>query len=223
MTWAGGATRRGQEDRRDAAARCPGDHRCGQRGDRRAAQPGDRHPGGSTSCAIPARLQRVGDGQPRRGRRCGTSTRASRGVHQLRWPARRPRLSARRRPARRPARSPGARCSRCCRSATARVIMTLTGRAAEEQAFLNGFSPVCDPARSAPGRFPQVSGLKVDVPLRRARRRSSTACGRHRTARRCRRPRSGRPTRSGSSPTTSCTPVATATRPSQPDRRAAAG
>ncbi len=39
------------------------------------------------------------------------------------------------------------------------VILTLTG-AQLEQAFLNGFSPVCNPA-IATGRFPQVSGLRV--------------------------------------------------------------
>ena len=39
------------------------------------------------------------------------------------------------------------------------VIETLTG-AQLEQAFLNGFSPVCDPT-IATGRFPQVSGLEV--------------------------------------------------------------
>lgn len=39
------------------------------------------------------------------------------------------------------------------------VIETLTG-AQLEQAFLNGFSPFCNPA-IATGRFPQISGLKV--------------------------------------------------------------
>jgi 2',3'-cyclic-nucleotide 2'-phosphodiesterase (5'-nucleotidase family) len=39
------------------------------------------------------------------------------------------------------------------------VIMTLTG-AQLEQAFLNGFSPVCNPA-IATGRFPQLSGMRV--------------------------------------------------------------
>jgi 2',3'-cyclic-nucleotide 2'-phosphodiesterase (5'-nucleotidase family) len=39
------------------------------------------------------------------------------------------------------------------------VIETLTG-AQLQQAFLNGFSPFCNPAIST-GRFPQVSGLKV--------------------------------------------------------------
>jgi 2',3'-cyclic-nucleotide 2'-phosphodiesterase (5'-nucleotidase family) len=39
------------------------------------------------------------------------------------------------------------------------VILTLTG-AQLEQAFINGFSPFCNPAIST-GRFPQVSGLKV--------------------------------------------------------------
>jgi 2',3'-cyclic-nucleotide 2'-phosphodiesterase (5'-nucleotidase family) len=41
------------------------------------------------------------------------------------------------------------------------VILTLTG-AQLEQAFLNGFTPFCDPAfTGGTGRFPQVSGLKV--------------------------------------------------------------
>lgn len=40
------------------------------------------------------------------------------------------------------------------------VILTLTG-AQLEQAMLNGFSPVCDP-NIATGRFPQVSGLKLE-------------------------------------------------------------
>jgi 2',3'-cyclic-nucleotide 2'-phosphodiesterase (5'-nucleotidase family) len=39
------------------------------------------------------------------------------------------------------------------------VILTLTG-AQLEAAFLNGFSPVCNPA-IATGRFPQVSGLRA--------------------------------------------------------------
>ena len=40
------------------------------------------------------------------------------------------------------------------------VILTLTG-AQLTAALLNGFSPVCDPL-IATGRFPQVSGLKID-------------------------------------------------------------
>jgi 2',3'-cyclic-nucleotide 2'-phosphodiesterase (5'-nucleotidase family) len=41
------------------------------------------------------------------------------------------------------------------------VILTLTG-AQLQQAFVNGFSPNCDPAfASLTGRFPQISGLKV--------------------------------------------------------------
>ena len=39
------------------------------------------------------------------------------------------------------------------------TILTLTG-AQLEQAFLNGFSPKCDPSINT-GRFPQISGLKV--------------------------------------------------------------
>jgi 2',3'-cyclic-nucleotide 2'-phosphodiesterase (5'-nucleotidase family) len=41
------------------------------------------------------------------------------------------------------------------------VILTLTG-AQLEQAFINGFTPFCDPAfTGGTGRFPQVSGLRV--------------------------------------------------------------
>jgi 2',3'-cyclic-nucleotide 2'-phosphodiesterase (5'-nucleotidase family) len=41
------------------------------------------------------------------------------------------------------------------------VLLTLTG-AQLEAAFLNGFAPFCDPAfAGGTGRFPQVSGLKV--------------------------------------------------------------
>ena len=41
------------------------------------------------------------------------------------------------------------------------VIESLTG-AQLEQAFLNGFTPACDPAfAGGTGRFPQISGLKV--------------------------------------------------------------
>jgi 2',3'-cyclic-nucleotide 2'-phosphodiesterase (5'-nucleotidase family) len=41
------------------------------------------------------------------------------------------------------------------------VIITVTG-AQLQQAFLNGFTPACDPAfAGGTGRFPQVSGLKV--------------------------------------------------------------
>ncbi|HKQ24694.1 MAG TPA: 5'-nucleotidase C-terminal domain-containing protein [Burkholderiales bacterium] len=39
------------------------------------------------------------------------------------------------------------------------VILTLTG-AQLEQAFLNGFSPICD-ASNLTGRFPQISGMRV--------------------------------------------------------------
>ena len=73
------------------------------------------------------------------------------------------------------------------------VIETLTG-AQLEQAFLNGFSPVCNPA-IATGRFPQISGLQGDVRLQRhdaGGDRHVEDAGRHRrTARR----RSARPTR----------------------------
>jgi 2',3'-cyclic-nucleotide 2'-phosphodiesterase (5'-nucleotidase family) len=41
------------------------------------------------------------------------------------------------------------------------VILTLTG-AQLEQAFLNGFTPACNPAfTGGTGRFPQISGLRV--------------------------------------------------------------
>ena len=53
------------------------------------------------------------------------------------------------------------------------TILTLTG-AQLQTAFLNGFTPFCQPGfAGGTGRFPQVSGLKVHVPLQRhdARRR----------------------------------------------------
>ena len=95
------------------------------------------------------------------------------------------------------------------------VIETLTG-AQMETAFLNGFAPFCDPAfTGGTGRFPQISGLKVTVRLQRDRPRSSRACGRPQRGSPDRQRPSGRPTASGSSPTTSCTRAATAT-PSSP-------
>ena len=59
------------------------------------------------------------------------------------------------------------------------VILTLNG-AQLWTAFLNGFSPVCNPA-IATGRFPQVSGLKVTFHCD-GTPRSWTACGRRRPA-----------------------------------------
>ena len=45
------------------------------------------------------------------------------------------------------------------------VIETLTG-AQLEAAFINGFTPFCDPAfAGGTGRFPQISGLEGDLPL----------------------------------------------------------
>ena len=61
------------------------------------------------------------------------------------------------------------------------MILTLTG-AQLQQAFLNGFSPVCNPS-SRTGRFPQVSGLKVTFRCD-GTTRSWTACGRRPAARR---------------------------------------
>ncbi len=54
------------------------------------------------------------------------------------------------------------------------VILTLAGAQLTE-ALLNGFSPVCN-TTIATGRFPQVSGLEDQLPLRRHDRRG----GRHR-------------------------------------------
>ena len=52
------------------------------------------------------------------------------------------------------------------------MILTLTG-ADLKTAFLNGFSPVCNPGINT-GRFPQVSGLKATFHC------SSTTAGRGR-------------------------------------------
>ena len=78
------------------------------------------------------------------------------------------------------------------------VIETLTG-AQLETAFLNGFSPVCNPAfTGGTGRFPQISGLKVTFTC------NGTDAGHHRHVedpgrdRRTGRRPSARPTASGS-------------------------
>ncbi len=89
------------------------------------------------------------------------------------------------------------------------VILTLTG-AQLEQALLNGFSPVCNPA-IATGRFPQVSGLQSHLHLQRhdpGRDGHVEDAGWHR---RRSDPHRSRPIPCASSPTTSCTPAATAT------------
>ena len=69
----------------------------------------------------------------------------------------------------------------------ATVVETLTG-AQMRTAFINGFSPFCNSAVNT-GRFPQIAGLRADVPLqrhqRRHRRHLEDARGR---ARRCRSP-----------------------------------
>ncbi len=127
-----------------------------------------------------------------------------------------PRLSRRRARASSRARSRGARCSPCCRSATARRSSRSPAPSCET-AFVNGFTPVCDPAfAGGTGRFPQISGLKVHVPLQRHDAGRRPACGRRPNGvRRHARRRSGRPTPSASSRTTSCTRAATATRSSR--------
>ena len=73
----------------------------------------------------------------------------------------------RRAPARRRARSRWGELFAVLPFGNAPSIETLTG-AQMQQAFLNGFSPFCDPAIKT-GRFPQIAGLKVDVPLQRHR------------------------------------------------------
>ena len=70
------------------------------------------------------------------------------------------------------------------------MILTLTGDAAAA-AFLNGSRRSATRLRGGTGRFPQVSGLKVQFHCDGSSR-SSTACGRRRTASRGRlRHRSG--------------------------------
>ena len=68
------------------------------------------------------------------------------------------------------------------------TILTLTG-ADIKTAFLNGFSAFCDPAINT-GRFPQISGLKVQFHCTGHDCRCSTASGRRRTVRAARSRRS---------------------------------
>ena len=79
------------------------------------------------------------------------------------------------------------------------VILTLTGDLLT-QALLNGYSPVCNPA-IATGRFPQVSGLQIEF---RCNGTTPEIVSAQPQRRHC---PSARPTRSASSPTTSCTSV----------------
>ena len=95
------------------------------------------------------------------------------------------------------------------------VIETITGRALTD-AVLNGLQPACNPAfAGGTGRFPQVSGLQITYTAALPGARSTPIvtglwkapdgpAGRSR--------RSSRPTPSASSPTTSCSAVATGTR-----------
>ena len=164
VAWAGGATRVAKDDRDDG--RRPDVQAIIDAANAETAELRNQVIGTQAVDILrdPTRLQRVGDGQPRRGLDVGQVPGCRRCVHQLRWSSRRPRVQPAERGRGGRARSPGARCSPCCRSATAASIMTLTG-ADLEQAFLNGFSPVCNPAIHS-GRFPQTGRAEGDVPLR---------------------------------------------------------
>ena len=87
--------------------------------DRGPAQPGDRD-AAVRHQAGPEPAERIGDGQHGRGCDAGEVPGGRGGVHELGRAAGGPELRAAERAARRPARSRGARCLRCCRSATAR-------------------------------------------------------------------------------------------------------
>ncbi len=182
VEWAGGATRVAKTIGVAPARRRQGDRRRRQRPDARscATRSSGRRP--TTSLRDPDRDSRVGDGQHGRRRDARRSTRASRRPRPTPAACGPTSCAHRRRPASSPARSPGARCSPCCPSATATVIETLTG-AQMKDGVHQRLHAVCDPAfAGGTGRFPQVSGLKVAVPLQPARRRrSSTGSGRRPT------------------------------------------
>ena len=99
----------------------------------------------------------------------------------------------------------------------ATVIETLTG-AQMRTAFTNGFAPFCGNTSPGTGRFPQIAGLKVEYHCDGTASRSIDHMWKA--------PEGGRATdaarrrghRSGSSPTTSCTRAATATRSSSRGR-----
>ena len=64
------------------------------------------------------------------------------------------------------------------------TILTLTGDQLQT-AFLNGFTPACDPAFAVvTGRFPQISGLKVQFHCVGIDPGHRWRCGRRRTGRR---------------------------------------
>ena len=91
------------------------------------------------------------------------------------------------------------------------TIITLTGAQLRE-AFLNGFSPFCNPA-VATGRFPQIAGLRATFSCSGT---TPVVTGMWKTPAGIAglRRRSARATASASSRTTSCTAAATATRSS---------
>ena len=93
------------------------------------------------------------------------------------------------------------------------TIITLTG-AQLQTAFLNGFSPFCNPGVDT-GRFPQIAGLRVTFSLQRHDARRDRHVEDARRASAGLRPRSARATASASSRTTSCTAAATGTRSSR--------
>ena len=180
VEWAGGATRIAKNIGVAKRARCAGDRRRCQRADRRAAQPGDRHASRSTSNARLTRLAESAMGNMVADAMRLKYPGVDAAVHQLRWSACRPARHSADSPASSPARSRGVRCSRCCRSATARRSMTLTGAQLQHgvpQRLLGGRAITSINT----GRFPQISGLEDHVHCAGASR-SSPRCRRRRTA-----------------------------------------
>jgi 2',3'-cyclic-nucleotide 2'-phosphodiesterase (5'-nucleotidase family) len=157
VAWAGGATRVakniGVARRADVQAVVDAREHRGrtdpQPGRRRA---GARHPPRSDPAP------RVGDGQPRRRRDAREIPRGRGGLHELGRP-----------PADLPCNPPSGNEGPCVITlgelfgvlpfGNATVILTLTG-AQMKTAFLNGFSPFCNPAINT-GRFPQIAGLRA--------------------------------------------------------------
>ena len=147
-----------------------------------APQPGHRHAVGRHP-ARPDPSERVGDGQHGRGRDAGEVSGCRCRVHQLRRPAGRPSFAP-------PSAAEAAgeitwgEMFAVLPFGNRTVILTLTG-AQLQTAFLNGFSPVCNPA-IAHGTLPAGLGPEGEPSTATARRRSWTACGRRRPGPRAR-------------------------------------
>ena len=166
----------GQDPRRGAACRRPGDHRRRQRPDRGAPQPGHRDPA-ERHHARAGPPPRVGDGQHGRRRDAAQVPGCRRRLHQLRRPAAEPRRSHRPVAGEQPGEITWGEMFAVLPFGNRTVILTLTGAQLRRRSS-TASAPFCDP----PSPGPAGSRRSPDS------RCSSTAPGSRRWSTRCGRP-----------------------------------